>query len=123
MTPANTATTPSAWSKFEALMASAGQAIGAEFSKDEKAVLALVQPLLGAAEGMAVQDLIAFVEKEITAAESAKSLADWETALMNSLEAEEAQLLGVAQSLGSNLFQSLIGLVLQKLAVAAVAAV
>lgn len=85
--------------------------------KDEQEVIGLLQPLLSAAEGSVIQDLVQFIRGVITTVEGTppSTLADWETAVLNSLGKLEGELLTLAKGLGSNVLQALIALVLAKL--------
>jgi len=126
--------TPTLWSKLQILFGSAvteGKVIVGDlvkegetlFSEGEQEFLTLAQPLFNAAESTAVTDLTGFMTTFIKTAEGAKSIQDWETAIMNELQSLGGDLFATAQGLGTNLVQALIGLVLQKLATVAVAAV
>lgn len=106
------------WDKIKAWISGEAQVAKVELTKDEQAVLALVQPLLGSAESAVLQDLVVFATGVLTQAKASKSLADWETAVLNALQTVGGELLTLAESLGSNLLQSLIGLILAKLATA-----
>lgn len=89
---------------------------------DEKQLLALVQPLFGAAEAAALQDLVQFVTGVLTQVEKGQDLATLEAAVLNALQTAGSELQTLAKGLGSNVLQALIGLILAKLAPAVVAA-
>jgi hypothetical protein len=110
------------WDKIKGWVSGAIMTVETELSRDEKALLAIVQPLLGADEAAAMQDLVQFVTGLVAGAGGARTLADWETAVLNGLGAAESELLTLAKGLGSNLLQSLIGLVLSRLATAGLSA-
>jgi hypothetical protein len=89
---------------------------------DEKELMALVEPLFGAAEAAIVQDLTVFIKGVLTQVQAGQDLATLEASVLNALEAVGGQLLTVAKGLGSNVLQALIGLILAKLASSAPAA-
>lgn len=86
---------------------------------DEKELMALVEPLFGAAEAAIVQDLTVFIKGVLTQVQAGQDLATLEAAVLNALQAVGGQLLTVAKGLGSNVLQALIGLILAKLAASA----
>jgi hypothetical protein len=67
------------------------------------------------AEASALADLKGVVTTFLQTAEKGLSLPDLETAFVNGLKTSGSELLAVVESLGSTLFQALIGLVLSKL--------
>lgn len=82
---------------------------------DEKELLALLQPLFGAAEAAALQDLVVFVKGVLTQVQAGQDLASLESAVLNALEAVGGNLLSIGKGLGSNVLQALIGLILAQL--------
>lgn len=86
-----------------------------ELERDEKAVLALLQPLLAQAEAAAISDLTVFITAVLTQVEKGGDLATLEAAVLNALQTAEHELLDTAKALGSNALQALIGLILAKL--------
>lgn len=106
------------WDKIKAAFATAETEVAVYLTKEEGQILALIQPLFAAAEAAAIQDLVQFVQGVVTSAENPGSmdLADWETAILNGLQKVGGDLETLAKSLGSNVLQALIGLVLAALA-------
>ena len=107
------------WDKIKAWLSSTAQTVEVQFSKDEQIVLGILQPLLGAAEAALLQDLITFIRGVLTSGRTAGGLDEWETIILNGLSSLKGELLTLAQGLGSNVLQALIGLVLADLAKAA----
>lgn len=103
------------WDKLAAWFAGEISAAEVEFSKDEKAILAFIRPLLASTEASALQDLITFIIAVLSQAKTAQDLPTWETAVLMGLESTGSELFGLAQGLGSNLLQALIGFALAKL--------
>lgn len=106
------------WDKIKAAFSTAEAEVAIYLTKEESQLLALVQPLFGAAEAAAIQDLIQFVQGVLTSAEKPGSmdLPDWETAVLNGLSKVGGEVEALAKSLGSNVLQALIGLILASLA-------
>lgn len=105
----------SLWAKFVAIFNGVVEVAEVEFSADEKAILALMQPLLASAEAATVQDLITFIKGVLSQAKTAKDLPTFESDVLNALQATGSELLALAKSLGSNLLQALIAFVLASL--------
>jgi hypothetical protein len=103
------------WDKIKTWLAGAAHAAEVELSNDEKALMALIRPLFGQAEAAALQSLVHFITGAVTAVGTSRTLADWESAILNGLGAAESELLPLARGLGSDLLQALIGLVLGRL--------
>jgi len=82
---------------------------------EEKQLVGLLQPLFAAAEAEALQDLTLFLRGVLTSVKDTSSLADWETAALNSLQVVGGDLLKTAETLGSNSLQVLIGMLLAQL--------
>lgn len=106
---------PNLWAKLQALWNSGVQAVEAQFSADEKFVLGLFQPVLASAEANVLQDLLTFIIAVLSQAQGSKTLSEWETAVLNALEATGSELLDLATKLGSTLLQALIALAMSKL--------
>ena len=109
---------PTLWDKIVAWFSNAEQVVVTEFNKDEQALLALVQPLFGAAEATAIQAMVHFITGALSQSTASKTLPEWETAILNGMQTTGSELLALAESLGSNVLQALIGLVLQRLSTA-----
>lgn len=105
----------SLWQKVLAWMSSTAASVVVALSADEKQLLSLAKPLLSAAEASVLQDLVGFITGAVANASGSKTLDAWEAEVLNGLEVTGSELFTLAQGLGSNLLQVLIGLVLSKL--------
>ena len=100
------------WDKIKTFFAGEVKAAEAIFSAEEQMVLTAFAPILHAAEAVTLSTLITFIRDVLTKGSTATDLQSWEAAVLNELEVTGGQLLTVAKGLGSNLLQTLIGVLL-----------
>ena len=103
------------WDKVKTWFTQEEHAVVAFLTEEEQAIIALVKPIFGAAETAIIHDLKTFITAVLVTGQGAKTLPDWETAVMNGLKVGGANLLGTVETMGSNAFQALIGLLLTQL--------
>lgn len=103
------------WDKVVAWFKAEAPVVENFLSKEEQELLTLLKPILAAGEASLVQDLVKFLQGVASTAASGATLADLETAALNGLEVVGGELRDLAKSLGSNLLQAILGLILAQL--------
>lgn len=78
-------------------------------------ILAVLKPILAAAAPTALAALVGGLRTFLTGLTSVGSLADIETAILNVWQDTEPELFTLARSLGSNVVQAIVGLLLAQL--------